>query len=515
MDLPTIPEFYKDQEIFVSGGSGFMGKVLIEKLLRSCPDIKKIYVLLRPKKGKSIEERLEILKKLLLFEPLKLTNPSAFDKLVPIAGDVTLLGLGLSASDVILMENVSIIFHSAASVRFDDPLKDAVLMNTRGTREMIKFAENLKNIKVMMHVSTTYCNTDRPVIEEQIYPAHANWKDAIKIAESVDEDLFNILTPKYSSFTPNTYTFTKSMAEQVVNDYKGKVPLVIFRPSIVVSAMKEPLPGWVDNFNGPVGLLVGCGVGIMRTAQVAPKYIADFTPVDVCIKAMIIAAWKRAYQEKGSLTVYNCCTSNQRNATMEQIIDMGKVLTKEIPLDKMIWAPGGGVTTSRLLNYIKVIFLQLIPAIFLDQILKFTGKKPFLTKLQRKIFEANCALRYFILNTWHFKNKNFMTLGSEIKQEDSKDFYFRDFIEFDILLYFRNCILGSRRYLLDEKDENIPKARKNYKRMRMLDNTVKGLIAFTFFYQIFIKHDVIHVSKEYFGNFATELLRENNTLFNM
>lgn len=61
---------------------------------------------------------------------------------------------------------------------------------------------------------------------------------------------------------------------------------------------------------------------------------------------------------------------------MEQIIDMGKVLTKEIPLDKMIWAPGGGVTTSRLLNYIKVIFLQLIPAIFLDQILKFTGKKP-------------------------------------------------------------------------------------------------------------------------------------------
>ena len=108
-----------------------------------------------------------------------------------------------------------------------------------------------------------------------------------------------------------------------------------------------------------------------------------------------------------------------------------------------------------------------------------------------------------------------MTLGFEIKQEDSKDFYFRDFIEFDILLYFRNCILGSRRYLLDEKDENIPRARKNYHRMKLLDNTVKGLIAFTFFYQIFIKHDVIHVSKEYFGNFATELLRENNTFFNL
>ena len=259
--LPSIPEFYAEQEIFVSGGSGFMGKVLIEKLLRSCPKLKTIYVLLRPKKGKSIEERLEVITNLKLFEPLRKSNPSAFDKLVPIAGDVTELGLGLSTSDEKLMENVSIIFHSAASVRFDDSLTYAVLMNTRGTREMVKFAENLKNIKVMMHVSTTYCNTHHPVIEEEIYPALADWRKTIKIAENVDEDVVNILTPKYSSFMPNTYTFTKGLAEQVINDYKDKVPLVLFRPSIVISAMREPLPGWMDNFNGPVGLLVGSGVG--------------------------------------------------------------------------------------------------------------------------------------------------------------------------------------------------------------------------------------------------------------
>ena len=37
--------------------------------------------------------------------------------------------------------------------------------------------------------------------------------------------------------------------------------MVIFRPSIVVSAMREPVPGWIDNFNGPMGMLVGCAVG--------------------------------------------------------------------------------------------------------------------------------------------------------------------------------------------------------------------------------------------------------------
>lgn len=31
---------------------------------------------------------------------------------------------------------------------------------------------------------------------------------------------------------PNTYTFTKRLAEQVVNDYVGTIPAVIFRPSI-------------------------------------------------------------------------------------------------------------------------------------------------------------------------------------------------------------------------------------------------------------------------------------------
>lgn len=97
---------------------------------------------------------------------------------------------------------------------------------------------------------------------------------------------------------PNTYTFTKALAEQIVDDYKNDLPLVMFRPSIVISSMKEPFPGWIDNFNGPVGLLVGSGLGIMRSMYCNPDNIADFTPVDICIKAMIIAAWKRAYEPR-------------------------------------------------------------------------------------------------------------------------------------------------------------------------------------------------------------------------
>lgn len=53
------------------------------------------------------------------------------------------------------------------------------------------------------------------------------------------------------------------------------------------------MPGWIDNFNGPVGLLVASGKGIVRTAYGNPRLIADYCPVDVVVKLMIVAAWEK------------------------------------------------------------------------------------------------------------------------------------------------------------------------------------------------------------------------------
>lgn len=53
----NIEDYLRGKCIFITGGSGFMGKVLIEKLLRTCPQISKIYLLLRAKSGKNVLER--------------------------------------------------------------------------------------------------------------------------------------------------------------------------------------------------------------------------------------------------------------------------------------------------------------------------------------------------------------------------------------------------------------------------------------------------------------------------
>lgn len=54
----SIKRFYDGAEIFITGGSGFIGKVLIEKLLRSCDGVKAIYLLMRPNKGENPAQRL-------------------------------------------------------------------------------------------------------------------------------------------------------------------------------------------------------------------------------------------------------------------------------------------------------------------------------------------------------------------------------------------------------------------------------------------------------------------------
>jgi len=73
------------------------------------------------------------------------------EKLKAVLGDMTELRLGLSDEDYdFLVENVSVVFHVAASVRFNEPIRDATIMNVRGTREVVQLAKQMKHLKVSL-----------------------------------------------------------------------------------------------------------------------------------------------------------------------------------------------------------------------------------------------------------------------------------------------------------------------------------------------------------------------------
>lgn len=65
-----LASFYSDKNIFITGGSGFLGVCLLEKILRTIPKHGDVYLLMRPKRGKQIQERLETIKTNSVFEEL-------------------------------------------------------------------------------------------------------------------------------------------------------------------------------------------------------------------------------------------------------------------------------------------------------------------------------------------------------------------------------------------------------------------------------------------------------------
>ena len=117
--------------MLLTGCTGFLGKIMLEKFLSACPDIATIYVMVRAKRGVEPMERVrnQILNSECFSELLlKFPNKQAFldyaqSKIVPIQGDLLQEGLAMSEEDLqIVSENCNIIINSAASVSFDDPL---------------------------------------------------------------------------------------------------------------------------------------------------------------------------------------------------------------------------------------------------------------------------------------------------------------------------------------------------------------------------------------------------------
>lgn len=60
----------------------------------------------------------------------------------------------------------------------------------------------------------------------------------------------------------------------------------------VSPAAYEPLPGWVDNLNGPTGLMIGCGKGVIRSVLVDGKNKTEVIPVDYAINGLIVIPYE-------------------------------------------------------------------------------------------------------------------------------------------------------------------------------------------------------------------------------
>lgn len=105
-----------------------------------------------------------------IFDGVRAQNPTIFDKIHLVEGDVTLPDLGLLQKDRdMLIENVNIVFHVAATINFHQPLDMIVNANVKGTANIIKLCKELKHVISVVYVSTAYSNPNLSDIEEKVY----------------------------------------------------------------------------------------------------------------------------------------------------------------------------------------------------------------------------------------------------------------------------------------------------------------------------------------------------------
>ncbi|XP_037993765.1 fatty acyl-CoA reductase 1 isoform X2 [Motacilla alba alba] len=463
--MVSIPEYYEGKNILLTGATGFVGKVLLEKLLRSCPKVKAVYVLVRKKAKQTPEARIEEITSCKLFDRLREEQPNFKEKIIVVVSELTQPELDLSQSiKEELIECINIIFHCAATVRFNETLRDAVQLNVVATQQLLSLAQRMKNLEVFMHVSTAYAYCNRKQIEEVVYPPPVDPKKLIDSLEWMDDDLVNDITPKLLGKRPNTYTYTKALAESVVQQEGANLNIAIVRPSIIGASWKEPFPGWIDNFNGPSGIFIAAGKGILRTMRASNDALADLVPIDVVVNTTLAAAWYSAINRPRKVMVYNCTTGGTNPFHWSEVVSCMTKNYEIYPLEKVARIPYFKFSYNPLLYYCRRAE-NLLVFFFFDLLLMLTGRKPWMMKTITRLHKSMMFLEYFTSNSWTWNTENMTMLMNQLTPEDKKTFNF-DVRQLHWAEYMENYCLGTKKYVLNEEMSGLPAARKHLNKLR-------------------------------------------------
>lgn len=226
-----------------------------------------------------------------MFQRILNEKPSVMKKITPVYGDITLPKLGLSEQHLKKVLEANLVLHVAASLKLEATLRPNILMNLTGTKNVIDLGKKMPNHVLMVHLSTGFCCSEEEVLDERVFDWPDKPQDLIRCAEWMNDEAMAGMQKSVLRSQPNTYTYTKRLAELLIRDeYEKGFPICIVRPSIVIPSIKEPVAGWVDSLNGPAGLMMGAAKGVIRSMLLDGKLETEAIPVDIAINGIILIA---------------------------------------------------------------------------------------------------------------------------------------------------------------------------------------------------------------------------------
>nr|XP_009789795.1 PREDICTED: fatty acyl-CoA reductase 3-like isoform X2 [Nicotiana sylvestris] len=285
MELTSV-KFLENRTILVTGATGFLAKIFVEKILRVQPNVKKLYLLLRAKDNKAALQRFNTeavakdLFKLLREKYGANLNTFISEKATIIAGDITCEKLGVKDPNLVeeMWREVDVIVNIAATTNFDERYDVALDLNTFGAIFVLDFAKKCSKLKVLLHVSTAFVSGEKAgLILETPY----NLGETLNGTSGLDIDTEN------------------KVMEETLKQLKAEGS----SEQSITSAMKElGLERTIDS------LAVGYGKGRLTCFLGDPKAVIDVIPADMVVNAMIVSMMAHA-NERGSQIIYQVGSS--------------------------------------------------------------------------------------------------------------------------------------------------------------------------------------------------------------
>lgn len=288
--------------VLLTGASGFVGKVVLETLLRQreALGIERVVALLRARDPEHADARLRTD---VFASACFKAQPAGWEKRVEaLPGDVTQpwLGIPVEARERLTAE-VTHVIHCAASVEFTLPLREALAVNTEGVLHALELARACPRLEGFAGVSTAYVTPHPhpyaggvPRVSEALVPLpqDAETLHTWLLGDSWSPKRERALLAETGH--PNTYTLSKCLAEHLVARRMGSLPVTLVRPSIVSACRTHPTPGWIDSVAAFAAFVALIGMGRLRVLAGDRQMRLDVVPCDAVAERIVSAAFSPA-----------------------------------------------------------------------------------------------------------------------------------------------------------------------------------------------------------------------------
>lgn len=495
-----VLEQLRGKHVLITGTTGFLGKVVLEKLIRAVPDIAGVYLLIRGNK-RHPEARTRFLNEIAtssVFDRLRQENSEAFNAFIDqrlhcVTGEVTQPAFGLPPEAFKkLAGSIDAVINSAASVNFREELDKALTINTLCLKNIAELARQNLSLAVIQ-VSTCYVNgmnsgqiTESVIkpVGEEIPRSPAGYYDIEELLRLLQDSITEVRS-NYSGKMlerklvdlgireanrygwSDTYTFTKWLGEQLLLKAMQGRALTIVRPSIIESALEEPTPGWIEGVKVADAIILAYAREKVTVFPGNRSGIIDVIPVDFVANAIILAA-AEALGEPVRVRVYQCCSGGSNPLSLGEFIDhlMAEAKTNYAAYNQLFYRQ----PVKPFIAVNRAVFDALVggarvPLNLARRMMRLVGQEREIQMLRNLDTTRSLAtiFGFYTAPNYIFYNDNLLALASRLGEAD-KALFPVDACNIDWAVYLRKIHLaGLNRYALKGKKARRPKSSRRAK----------------------------------------------------